>query len=119
MNGMLRGAMIGHMLGSDGGRAERNAAVAEAELAAERKITKHRVDAADWRSRAAVLATNLNARKMSEDALLQALQKENANHPLASREAVDALRHEAYEKEKEKKNTNYDAYTANIEKLIP
>jgi len=119
MSNMLRGAVIGHMLGSDGGRAERDAAVATERANAAGKIAKYKIDAADWRSRAAVLQVNVQARKMSEDALLQALQKENANHPLASREAVEALVHEAYYKEAEKKNSDYDAYTANIEKLIP
>jgi hypothetical protein len=119
MSDMLRGAMIGHMLGSDGGRAERNAAVAEAELAAERKITKHKIDAADWRSRATILAANVQARKMSEDALLKALQEENANHPLASREAFEELFRKGLSEEDAKRKANYEAYAEDIARRIP
>lgn len=119
MNGMLKGAMIGHMLGSDGGRSERELAVATEKANAARKIAKHQNEADDWRSRATVLAANLNARKMSEDALLKALQAENANHPLAKREAVDGLVDGVLDEEYKKRNADYEAYTANIEKLIP
>ena len=116
---MLRGAVIGHMLGSDGGRAERNAAVATERANAAGKIAKYKIDAADWRSRAAVLATNIVARKMSEDVLLKALQEENVNHPLANREAFEELVTEARLKEAEKKNADYEAYTADIARRIP
>lgn len=37
------------------------------------------------------LRAYLHGRKLTEDQLIEALKAENANHPLASREAVDAL----------------------------
>ncbi|GAB1233279.1 hypothetical protein UT4_17460 [Ferrigenium sp. UT4] len=39
-----------------------------------------------WRQYAARLRTNLEARKMSEATLLEALKKESVNHPLATEE---------------------------------
>ena len=119
MSNMLRGAVIGHMLGSDGGRAERNAAVATERANAAGKIAKYKIDAADWRNRATRLQANLNARKMSEDVLLQALQKENANHPLASREAVEGLVDKLVAEEDAKRKTDYEAYAEDIARRIP
>ncbi len=46
----------------------------------------------------------IHAHKVTEDMLIAALQAENANHPLASREAVDV----AVEKERVKALTNPD-----------
>ena len=119
MSDMLRGAVIGHMLGSDGGRAERNAAVATERANAAGKIAKYKIDAADWRSRATILAANVQARKMSEDALLQALQEENANHPLASREAFEELFRKGLSEEDVKRKANYEAYAEDIARRIP
>lgn len=119
MSDMLRGAMIGHMLGSDGGLADRNLAASTERAKAAKVIAKHKIEAADWRSRATILAANVQARKMSEDALLQALQKENANHPLASREAFEELVGKGLSEEDAKRKANYEAYAEDIARRIP
>lgn len=45
------------------------------------------------------LRANIFARKIAEDRLIAALKAENANHPLASKEAVEALVDENMRKE--------------------
>lgn len=44
----------------------------------------------DWRVYAARLRVNLEARKMSEQALLTALKEQNVNHPLATEAGFEA-----------------------------
>lgn len=86
MNQILKGLMIGEMLtrpapDTSGLENQARAAQVVAEVAQERN---------DWRLYAGRLRANLEARKMSEQALLTALKEQNVNHPLATEAGFEA-----------------------------
>ena len=109
-NDILTGMLIGDALSRDysnsGGAASAaavqaaitaEAAAAEADRAARHANSMEAATVAaiehvvSWRQRAMDLRSGLKARKMSETLLLEALQKENPQHPLASRQAVEEI----------------------------
>ncbi|GAB1233278.1 hypothetical protein UT4_17450 [Ferrigenium sp. UT4] len=68
-------------------------------------LNKERKENGNWRRYANRLRANLNARKMSEATLLEALKQENINHPLATTPGFEAH----FKAELEKQYGNIDA----------
>ncbi|MBY0577152.1 MAG: class I SAM-dependent methyltransferase, partial [Gallionellaceae bacterium] len=84
----ILGAALYDRAASDAAQAKSNALYyAEKSGEAEGKLLAWKRTA---RSHVHSLRACMAARKMTEDQLIAALKAENANHPLASREAVDA-----------------------------
>lgn len=118
-NDIVSGLMMGHLIGSDGGRAERAADIARAK-ASDARFNRETVDMLhSWRKRATAFSANNEARKMSEESLIAALAAENADHPLATREGFEKVVDENLAKESEKRSADYPAYCDMVEKKIP
>lgn len=117
MSDLISAAAAGHLISTDGGRGAIDGAL-DAEVRARIALRDQKVVTEDWRHRARVLSASVKARKMSEAALLEALQQENANHPLASREAIEKVSDEAFHLEISKMNRDPEAYSDEIVELF-
>lgn len=91
MNEFVNGVMIGHMAG--GGLAQKVVYVRDhAQVASlQKQLQEAEAEGDEIFEYARNLRAHLNARKMSENDLLDALRKENAGHPLANDAAFEAI----------------------------
>ena len=98
MSGLTLGAAI---FGPDADRARARGDALQADIGTsvkfglqnivhDHEVQTLRAEKASWRNYAASMKANLDARKMSEHHLLEALKAENINHPLGKKEGFEA-----------------------------
>lgn len=90
MNGMDPGMMAGGLAMLQTERNKGYSAEWDAKIAARQQSDAHNKYVFAAKSHVHGLRAQVHAHKQTEDELIAALKAENANHPFASREAVDA-----------------------------